>query len=84
VLAHFTDVTISAAAMNHLERVRDILPILAALYAMVMVAQIHPAHRPVLPAGMGLDAERVVAGLKWHMLEIGRNEQNEAMLFPGN
>ncbi|MGC5779474.1 hypothetical protein [Methylobacterium sp. NFXW15] len=70
--------------MNHLERVRDILPILAALYAMVMVANIHAGPRLMLPASTGIDAERVVAGLKWHMLEIGRNEQNEALLFPGN
>lgn len=70
--------------MNHLERVRDILPILAALYAMVLVANTHASSRPMLPAGAGIDAERVVAGLKWHMLKIGRNEQNEAMLFPGN
>lgn len=84
MLTHFIEVTISAAAMNHLERVRDILPILAALYAMVLVANSHAAPRPMLPTGTGIDAERVVAGLKWHMLEIGRNEQNEAMLFPGN
>jgi predicted anti-sigma-YlaC factor YlaD len=84
MLAHFTEVTISAAAMNHLERVRNILPILAALYAMVMVANTHAAPRPMLPAASSIDAERVVSGLKWHMLEIARNEQNEAILFPGN
>lgn len=70
--------------MNHLERVRDVLPILAALYALVMVANLHAAPRPTLPAGMGIDAGRVVSGLKWHMLEIARNERNEAILFPGN
>lgn len=70
--------------MNHLERARDILPILAALYAMVVVANTHAASRPMLPTGAGIDVERVVAGLKWHMLEVGRNEQNEALLFPGN
>lgn len=84
MLFHFGDVTLSPAAMNHLERARDILPILAALYAMVMVANSHAAPRPMLPAGAGLDVERVVAGFKWHMLEVGRNEQNEALLFPGN
>jgi hypothetical protein len=70
--------------MNHLERVRDVLPILAALYAMAVIANSHAASRPALPIGPGFDSERVVAGLKWHMLEIGRNEQNEALLFPGN
>ena len=70
--------------MNHLERARDILPILAALYAMVVVANTHAASHPPLPTGTGIDVARVVAGLKWHMLEVGRNEQNEALLFPGN
>ncbi|MCJ2061164.1 hypothetical protein MKK63_00285 [Methylobacterium sp. J-088] len=70
--------------MNHLERARDILPILAALYAMMMVANSHAPPRPTLPAATGIDADRVVAGLKWHMLEIARNERNEALLFPGN
>ena len=70
--------------MNHLERARDILPILAALYALVMVANMQAAQRPALPSGAGIAAERVVSGLKWHMLQIARNAQNEALLFPGN
>ncbi|MHB2205623.1 hypothetical protein [Methylobacterium sp. CM6257] len=70
--------------MNHLERVRDILPVLAALYALVMVANMQAAPRPALSSGSGIAAERMVSGLKWHMLQIARNEQNEAILFPGN
>ena len=67
--------------MNHFERARDILPILAALYALVMVGQIHAAPFPAAPR---LEASRVTSGLKWHMLEMARNEQNEAIFFPGN
>lgn len=70
--------------MNHLDRARDILPVLAALYALVMVANLQAAPRPTLPTGAGVAAERVVAGLKWHMLQIARSERNEAILFPGN
>ncbi|MCJ2068878.1 hypothetical protein MKK75_08695 [Methylobacterium sp. J-030] len=84
MVGRFGDLTTSAAVMNHLERARDILPILAALYAMVMIANIHAAARPVLPVSTGIAATRVVSGLKWHMLEIARNERNEAILFPGN
>ncbi|TXM94772.1 hypothetical protein FV223_03385 [Methylobacterium sp. WL116] len=67
--------------MNHPERARDVLPVLAALYALVMVSNIHAAPFPVAPT---LEASRVVSGLKWHMLEIARAEQNEAVFFPGN
>lgn len=68
--------------MNHLDRVRDILPVAAALYAFLMVANFQAAqHPPHIP---GLDAERLVSGLTWHMLQVARNEQSEAILFPGN
>lgn len=70
--------------MNHLDRARDILPALAALYALLTVANMQAVPRPMLPTGAAVAAERVVSGLKWHMLQIARNERSEAILFPGN
>lgn len=68
--------------MNHLDRVRDVLPVAAALYAFLMAANIQAAHRPV--RGLSFDVEQVMSGLKSHMLQVARNEKNEAFLFPGN
>lgn len=66
------------------ERLRQILPIAAAVYLAASVAQIQtngPGHTaPRVPT-----VEAVVSGLEWHMLEMAKNEQAGMSLgFPGN
>lgn len=66
------------------ERLRQILPFAAAVYLAASVAQIQanqPSHvAPRIPTG-----DALVSGLKWHMLEMAKNEQAGMTLgFPGN
>lgn len=75
----------SIAAMNDLDRLHQILPFAAALFLLTGTAQIQATQPAVQHAPSGFSVERVVAGAKWHMLQIAKNERNEALAFyPGN
>ncbi|MFY9294802.1 MAG: hypothetical protein WAP03_29580 [Methylorubrum rhodinum] len=66
------------------ERLRQILPFAMAVYLAASVAQFQ-AVRPSHVAPRGVSIESLVAGLKWHMLEMAKNEQAGMTLgFPGN
>lgn len=62
--------------MPPVERLRQILPFAAAVYLAASVAQLQPNHA----APRGPAVEELVSGLKWHMLEMARNEQAK-MIF---
>lgn len=69
--------------MNDLDRIRDLFPLIAALLLMTSLAQMHAA-RPAAYHGPGFNFEAAAARMKWHMLEVARNERGEAFLYPGN
>ncbi len=62
--------------MPPVERLRQILPLAAAVYLAASVAQFQPNHA----APRGVTVEELVSGLKWHMLEMAKNEQAEMAL----
>ena len=67
--------------MPPVERLRQILPLAAAVYLAASVAQFQPNHA----APRGVTVEELVSGLKWHMLEMAKNEQAEISFgSPGN
>jgi hypothetical protein len=70
--------------MPPVERFRQILPFAAAVYLAGSVAQLQ-AIQPSHAAPRGISVGALVSGLKWHMLEMAKNEQAE-MTFasPGN
>ncbi|MEA1833389.1 hypothetical protein U8607_14990 [Methylobacterium durans] len=70
--------------MNDLDRLQKILPFAVALYLATSLAQLQATQATAPHAGSAVSVERVAASVKWHMLQIARNEQNEALVFPGN
>lgn len=65
--------------MSDLERLRQVLPFAAALYLAGSAAQlqaIQPA--PHVPRA-NLTLDRVVSSLKWHALEMAKNERSESL-----
>ncbi|TXM99756.1 hypothetical protein FV242_24355 [Methylobacterium sp. WL64] len=69
--------------MNDLDRIRDLFPLIAALLLVTSLVQAHAA-RPAAYHGPGFSFEAAATRVKWHMLEVARNEHGEAMLYPGN
>lgn len=71
--------------MHPTERLRQILPFAVALYLASSMAQLR-ATQPVLHVPHdGISIEDIVSGIKWHMLEVAKNEQAEMFAgFPGN
>lgn len=69
--------------MNDLDRIRDLFPLIAALLLMTSMAQVH-AVRLAAYHGPSFSLEAAAARVKWHMLEVARNERGEAFLYPGN
>lgn len=66
------------------ERLRQILPFAMAVYLAASVAQIQ-ARQPSHAAPRVPTLEGLVSGLKWHMLEMAKNEQAGMTLgFPSN
>lgn len=61
------------------ERLRQILPFAAAVYLAGSVAQLQ-AVQPRHTALGSVSVETLVSGLKWHMLEMAKNEQAEMTL----
>lgn len=71
--------------MSPVERLRQILPFAMALYLAGSVAQFQATRPTFPPTRLVVTAENIVSGLKWHMLQIARNEQAEMFIgFPGN
>ncbi|CAO4177968.1 hypothetical protein [Methylorubrum populi] len=70
--------------MPPVERLRQILPFAVAVYLAGSVAQLQ-ATQPSHAGSRGISVDSLVSGLKWHMLEMAKNEQAE-MTFasPGN
>lgn len=67
------------------ERLRQILPFAAAVYLAFSVAQLQAVQPAHASSHGGLTVASLVSGLKWHMLEMARNEQAEmAFGYPGN
>jgi hypothetical protein len=71
--------------MSPTERLRQILPFAAALYLAASVAHLQ-AKQPAIPLPRdGVSVHRVLHAIKWHLIEMGKNEQAEAFIgFPGN
>ena len=65
--------------MNRLHQLRGMLPVTLMFYLLVGLAHWHPVRMPQR-AHFGFSAEETLAGLRWHMLQIARNEHYEA--FP--
>ncbi|AMB46703.1 hypothetical protein [Methylobacterium sp. AMS5] len=66
------------------ERLRQILPFAVAVYLAGSVGQLH-ATQSAFSVPRGFSMESVASGIKWHMLEIAKNEQSEmAFGSPGN
>ena len=70
--------------MNRFHQLREMLPVALLFHLLVGLA-----HWPTIHVQQRLDlgpsAEKTLAGLKWHMLQIARNERNEALPFyPGD
>ncbi|MER2249403.1 hypothetical protein ABS772_05685 [Methylorubrum podarium] len=70
--------------MPPVERLRQILPFAAAVYLAGSIAQLQ-AIQPSHTASRGVSVASLVSGLKWHMLEMAKNEQAEISFgSPGN
>ncbi len=66
------------------ERLRQFLPLAMAFYLAASVAQLQ-VGQPSHAAPRGVSIESLISGLKWHMLEMARNEQAGMTLgTPGN
>ena len=66
------------------ERLRQILPFAVAVYLAGSVAQLQ-AIQQSHAAPRGVTVGSLVSGLKWHMLEMAKNEQAEMTFgYPGN
>lgn len=61
------------------ERLRQILPFAAAVYLAGSVAQLQ-AVQPRHTALRSVSVEMLFSGIKWHMLEMAKNEQAEMTL----
>ncbi|BAU88868.1 hypothetical protein MPPM_0263 [Methylorubrum populi] len=71
--------------MPPVERLRQILPFAAAVYLAFSVAQLQAVQPAFAGSHNGVSVASVLSGLKWHMLEIAKNEQAEmAFGYPGN
>ena len=68
--------------MNQYERIREALPIFAAVYVLLSVVQFQAASRP--PGHGSAVNDGSIAGLRSHMLELARMEGGKGYLFPGN
>ncbi len=66
--------------MPPVERLRQILPFAAAVYLGFSVAQLQAVQPAYSSSHGGITVASLVSGLKWHMLEMARNEQAE-MIF---
>ncbi|WP_309236199.1 hypothetical protein [Methylorubrum sp. DB1722] len=71
--------------MPPVERLRQILPFAAAVYLAFSVAQLQAVQPAYSTSHGGVSVASLLSGLKWHMLEIAKNEQAEmAFGYPGN
>ncbi|MBB2964595.1 hypothetical protein [Methylobacterium sp. R2-1] len=71
--------------MPPVERLRQILPFAVAVYLAGSVAQLQAIQPAFSAPHRGISVESLVSGIKWHMLEIAKNEQSEMSFgYPGN
>ncbi|MCJ2131409.1 hypothetical protein [Methylobacterium sp. E-045] len=71
--------------MHPTERLRQILPFAVALYLAGSIAQLQAARPMVHMPRDGVSLKNIVSGIKWHMLEMAKNEQAETFVgFTGN
>lgn len=71
--------------MHPAERLRQILPFVVAFYLAGSVAQLHATQPRLHLPRDGLSVADIASGIKWHMLEMARNEQSEMFAgSPGN
>lgn len=71
--------------MHPADRLRQILPFAVALYLAGSVAHLQATQSAFHGPRDGISAREIVSGIRWHMLEMAKNEQAEAFAaFPGN
>ncbi|GLS43281.1 hypothetical protein [Methylobacterium brachythecii] len=71
--------------MSPTERLRQILPFAAALYLAISVAHLQAKQPAVQLPRDGISLKRITASIKWHLIEMAKTEQAEALIaFPGN
>ena len=71
--------------MPPVERLRQILPFAMALYLAGSVVQLQATQPGFHPTRVAIMAEDIVSGLKWHILQMAKNEQADMLVgFPGN
>ncbi|TXN21547.1 hypothetical protein [Methylobacterium sp. WL9] len=71
--------------MSPTERLRQILPLAVALYLAASVAHLQAKQIMVPLPHDGISLRKIVFGIKWHMIEMGKNEQAEFFIgWPGN
>ncbi len=70
--------------MNKFHPLRGMLPVALMFYLLVGLAHWRAVRIPPR-VRVGFSVAETLAGLRWHMLQIARNERNEAFPFyPGN
>ena len=71
--------------MDDLSRLRDILPFAVALYLLASTVQLQATQHTPQYVGSSITVKEVLSRVKWHMLQVARNERNENLVFyPGN